>query len=217
MVVQQTYGGFLNFYPHLHTLVSAGGFVDATGRWIHNLNFHNAEHKHELMLAWKLALLTALDTARSDDVLKSDLNCDDFHNILETESRRKWNVYVSPLVSKRTAIDHIGRYIRRPPIAQHRLTRIDSHHVQYRAKDTKNRRLIPVTYSNEDFVRLLMPHVNDRYWNSMRYFGLLAPRSKALLRHAFSILKQEQKPRPLPSEIRGINLQNLRTKPSYRS
>ena len=32
MVVQQTYGGFLNFYPHLHTLVSAGGPGDIEQR-----------------------------------------------------------------------------------------------------------------------------------------------------------------------------------------
>src|SRR5437588_9403002 len=118
------------------------------------------------MLAWKLALLTALDTASKDDAL-SDLSRDGFNNILGTEGRRKWNVYVSPPVSKHSVIDHIGRYIRKPPIAQYRLTRTDDHHVQYLAKDTKNRRLTPVIYSNEEFMRLLMPHVNDRYCNSM--------------------------------------------------
>ena len=82
------------------------------------------------------------------------------------------------------------------PIAQRRLTRMDDHHVQYLAKDTKNRRLTPVIYSNQDFVRLLMPHVNDRYVNSMRYFGLLAPRSKVLLTCVFSVLEQQQRPRP---------------------
>jgi hypothetical protein len=94
-------------------------------------------------------------------------------------------------------IDHIGRYIRKPPIAQYRLTQIDADHVQYLAKDTKNRCLTPLIYEKIEFVRLLMPHVNDRYWNSMRYFGLLAPRSKTLLARVFSILKQEQKPRPV--------------------
>ena len=70
-------------------------------------------------------------------------------------------------------------------------------YVQYLAKDTKNRCLTPVIYSKEEFVRLLMPHVNDHYCNSMRYFGLLAPRSKMLLSHVFSVLRQQQKPRPL--------------------
>jgi hypothetical protein len=37
MVVQQTYGGFLNFYPHLHTVVSSGGLDRSTGHWIRKL------------------------------------------------------------------------------------------------------------------------------------------------------------------------------------
>ena len=62
----------------------------------------------------------------------------------------------SPLVSKSSVIDHtVVTY--ESLIAQYRLTRIDDHHVQYRVKDTKNRRLTPVIYSNEEFVRLLMP------------------------------------------------------------
>jgi Putative transposase/Transposase zinc-binding domain len=197
MVVQQTYGGFLNFYPHLHTLVSAGGLDASTGRWIPNLEFYEAEHKHELMLAWKLALLTALDTASRNDLLESDLSRHDFNKILETEGIRKWNVYVSPQVSKSMVIDHIGRYIRKPPIAQYRLSRVDDCHVQYLVKDTRNRCLTPVIYSNHDFVRLLIPHVNDRYCNSMRYFGLLAPRSRMLLAQVFSVLKLQQRPRPM--------------------
>jgi hypothetical protein len=198
MVVLQTYGGFLNFYPHLHTLVSAGGLDESTGRWIDNLNFQNANHKHELMLAWKLALLTALDAASKDGVLESDLRSDELNYVLKTEGGRKWNVYVSRLLSKGSVIDHIGRYIRKPPVAQYRISQIDDRRVQYLVKDTKNGCLTPVMYSKEEFVRLLMPHVNDRYSNSMRYFGLLAPRSKTLLTHVFSGLKQEQRPRPVP-------------------
>lgn len=148
------------------------------------------------MLAWKLTLLTALDTANRDDLLEWDLGRDDLHKILETEGRRKWNVYVSPRVSKSSVIDHIGRYIRKPPIAHYRLSRIDERQVQYLVKNTRNRCLTPVIYSNQDFVRLLIPHVNDRYCNSMRYFGLLAPRSRMLLTQVFSVLKQRQRPRP---------------------
>src|SRR6476646_3145536 len=36
IVVQQTFGGFLNFQPHLHVLVSAGGLQVDHNRWIPN-------------------------------------------------------------------------------------------------------------------------------------------------------------------------------------
>ena len=34
MVVQHTFGRRLNFNPHLHILVSAGGLQELEGRWI---------------------------------------------------------------------------------------------------------------------------------------------------------------------------------------
>jgi len=37
VVVQQTFGGFLNFHPHLHIMVSAGGLQESKNRWIHRL------------------------------------------------------------------------------------------------------------------------------------------------------------------------------------
>lgn len=196
MVVQQTYGGFLNFYPHLHMLVSAGG-LDDIGRWNADLGSYRLDHKHDLMLAWRLALLTALASANENGTLETDQSREDFKKILQEEGSRTWNVYVGRLVSKETVIDHIGRYIRRPPIAQYRLTRIDRDHVKYLAKDTRNGRMQPMVYTNRGFVNLLAPHVNDRYCNSMHYFGLLAPRSKILLAHVFSVLGQEQKPQPV--------------------
>ena len=44
----------------------------------------------------------------------------------------------------------------------------------------------------------LRPHVADRYCNSMRYFGILAPRSRNLLSVVFDLLHQKQRPQPAP-------------------
>jgi hypothetical protein len=196
MVVQQTYGGFLNFYPHLHTLVSAGGLNESRLQWIRDLEFIKREHQHELMLSWRFALLAYLDAAIQADILKSDRSADELAFILQTELERAWNIFVSRKVRKGTVIDHIGRYIRKPPIAQYRLTRLNDREVQYLAKDTRNNCLTPVRYTNERFLALLVPHVADRYCNSMRYFGLLAPRSRSLLSVAFALLNQNQLPTP---------------------
>lgn len=34
IVVQQTFGGLLNFVPHLHVMVSASGLQESESRWI---------------------------------------------------------------------------------------------------------------------------------------------------------------------------------------
>lgn len=196
MVVQQTYGGFLNFYPHLHTLVSAGGLEESCIRWVHDLNLQEDKHQHELMLAWRFALLAYLDSTIEANVLNSELSAHELAHLLKTESQRDWNIFVGRRVSKKKVIDHIGRYIRKPPIAQYRLTRPNAEEVQYVAKDTRKNCLTPVRYTNQEFLALLMPHVADRYCNAMRYYGLLAPRSRRLLPVVFELLQQEMSPKP---------------------
>jgi hypothetical protein len=196
MVVQQTYGGFLNFYPHLHTLVSAGGFQASGIRWLPDLDFSREQHRHELMLAWRFALIAYVQAAITAKVLRSTLSANQLMQTLDIERRRDWNIFVGREVPKRIVIDHIGRYIRKPPLAQYRLTRLNEREVQYLAKDTRHRCLTPVTYTNKQFLALLIPHIVDRYCNSMRYFGLLAPRSKRLLSVVFHLLNQQQQPKP---------------------
>jgi hypothetical protein len=141
-------------------------------------------------------LVAYLDAAIKARALTSDLSSDEFAQILGTERKQNWIIFVGRKVSKRTVIDHIGRYIRKPPLAQYRLSRLNEAEVQYLTKDTRKKCLTPVTYTNQEFLALLMLHVADRYCNSMRYFGLLAPRSKRLLSLVFDLLKQKQQPRP---------------------
>jgi hypothetical protein len=70
VVVQQTFGGFLNFVPHLHLMVSASGLHDATNRWIPHIKFDKAE----LMRAWRYALVAFLAEAVRRKVVKPNLS-----------------------------------------------------------------------------------------------------------------------------------------------
>jgi hypothetical protein len=56
MVVQHTVGRQLNFHPHLHVLVSAGGLRESEGRWISPLEFV----KREMMEMWRFAVIAYL-------------------------------------------------------------------------------------------------------------------------------------------------------------
>ena len=193
IVVQQTFGGLLNFVPHLHIMVSAGGLRESTGRWIHRLEYD----RRELMLAWRYAVGVFLSQAYRKGVLKSSLSSGEFQTMLETQHGRDWNVFISRMGSKTHRLKHDGRYIRRPPVAQYRLARIGIDRVEYLANDTRNKRRVRVRYTNEQFVDTLAQHVPIPYGHAMRYFGLLSPRCKARLWAAvFVLLNQQQRPHP---------------------
>jgi len=80
-----------------------------------------------------------LSEAHKRNVLRSSFSSEDMLNMLTTQYKRAWNVCISRNGSKAYRLKHDGRYIRRPPIAQHRLTRVGntcldcSHHVPKRS------------------------------------------------------------------------------------
>jgi hypothetical protein len=210
IVVQQTFGGLLNFVPHLHVMVSAGGLRESTGRWIHRLEYD----RRELMLAWRYAIGVFLSQAYRKGALKSSLSSGEFQTMLETQHGRDWNVFISRMGSKAYRLKHDGRYIRRPPVAQHRLARIGIDRVEYLAKDTRNKQRVLMQYTNEEFVDILAQHVPNPNRHAMRYFGLLSPRCKALVWAAvFVLLNQQRRPHPPRLPWRWLHIKTFGTDP----
>jgi hypothetical protein len=209
-VVQQTFGGFLNFVPHLHIMVSAGGLQESKSRWIHRLQYD----PRQLMLGWRYAVGAFLSEAYKKGTIRSSLSREQFRKMLETQHGRAWNVFISRMGAKAYWLKHDGRYIRRPPVAQHRLVRKGVDRVEYLAKDTRNKQRVPMQYKNEEFVEILIQHVPTPGLHSMRYFGLLAPRCKARLWAAiFVLLNQQQRPHPPRLRWRWLLIKTFGTDP----
>ena len=199
LVIQHTFGGLLNFYPHLHVLVSAGGLDESTGNWIASLDC-DERALVDLMKAWRYAVVAYVAEALKARVLKSGMSPQEIRVMFEAQYNREWNIHISRRMSKTHFVKYVGRYIRRPPIAQHRLARITDQVVEYLAKDTRNNRFVNVRYSNDEFVAILKKQVHGRGRHAMRYFGLLAPRTKART-WAAVFLSLKQKQRPLPCRL----------------
>ena len=91
LVVQQTFGGLLNFVPHLHVLVSAGGLRESKNLWIHRLKYD----ERELMYAWRYAVVALLSDAHKRNVLSSSLSSEELLKMFTTQYKRPWNVFIS--------------------------------------------------------------------------------------------------------------------------
>lgn len=194
MVVPHTFGRKLNFHPHLHTLVSAGGLREEDNRWVNVDEFE----KNALMEMWKLAVITFLRDAMSAQVLQSQGSERTLRQTLAQQYEKWWNIHVDRFASKDQFIRYAGRYIRRPPIAQHRFTKIEDGEVRFMRKDLKLKKWVETPYSIEDFVSTLADHIPDRYRHAIRYFGLLAPGAKGRTDLGlFAVLGQPKRPRPV--------------------
>jgi len=193
LVVEHTFGRSLTFNPHLHILVSTGGLLEEEGRWVNDLVFD----RKALMHMWRWAVITLLRQALKARALQSELSEPRLKAVLTKQYERWWNIDVAYFKTKGQFLRYAGRYIRRPPIAQHRFEKITDGVVEFWRKDLKMKKQVLTKYSIEEFVSLLAEHVHDRYRRAIRYFGLLAPVTKHRTSAAlFMLLGQTKLPRP---------------------
>ena len=182
MVVPHTFGWHLNFNPHLHVLVSAGGLRTSDGVWIQRCHLD----KTALMKRWRYALIAYLREAFKRGLLLSAASAQETRRLLTTQYESWWNVDVQPRMTKEHFLQYAGSYARRPPLAQYRIPEHTDEQISFRTKDHKLKREVVTRYTPDEFIGLLADHVPDHYQHAIRHFGILAPPlEKSHLRSAF--------------------------------
>jgi hypothetical protein len=118
---------------------------------------------------------------------------------LSEQEKRWWIVNIRSFEDKWHFLQYAGRYVRRPPIAQRRITWVVHRTVRFWYKDKKLRRRVYVQCSLEEFINRWAQHIPEFYQHAVRSFGQFAPRALSQTSAAiFAILGQERKPRPKP-------------------
>jgi Putative transposase/Transposase zinc-binding domain len=193
VVIQHTFGGRLNHNPHLHIMLSAGGLNPVENRWVESLNFDSLR----MMSLWRFAVTSYLWKAHQHGLLQHAVLPEEFEGLICEQVQRDWNIHITRQMSKRHFLAYAGRYIRRLPISEKRILKATKNEILYQVKDTRTKTLAEVRSTPREFVGLLSQHVPDRYEHSMRYFGLLAPRTKRLSSAlVFGLLGQRPRPKP---------------------
>ena len=193
LVVRHTFGRHLNFNPHLHILVSAGGLRTLDDSSFSGIRFD----KSALMKRWRYALITYLREALTKGLLRSDSTLRSIRAMLTTQYERWWNVDVQACASKKHFIGYAGRYVRRPPLAQYRLLEHTPDHVSFRTQDHKSKCEVVTDHTPLSFIEAMAAHVPDHYKHGIRHFGLLSPRCRNRTFAAlFAQLGQVRRPKP---------------------
>lgn len=131
VAVPHTFGRHLNFNTHLHVMVSAGGLQESECRWITPLHFD----RRALMRMWRYAVITYLRAALKTGLLATKASTKELSVTLKTQYERWWNIYVDHVRSKWHFLRYVARYVRRPPIAEHRFTKIKDREVEFLTKE----------------------------------------------------------------------------------
>lgn len=174
IVVLHPFSRDLSFKPHIHVLVTEGGF-DKKG------NFYPKKFipARALRKTWQYQVLTRFKEALPKTLEISALidylfhKYDGFYAYLPKESR---------ITSIRQITKYVGRYVRHPAIANTRISGYDGENVTFWYFDNKNQKHHR-TLKIFEFIKSLIQHVPERQFKMIRYYGAYSRKWKRKYAH----------------------------------
>lgn len=195
-----TFGRSLTRNVHIHASTTAGGISYDLTQW-RRLFFK----QHTLMKMWRYSVIKLFRNMHA----KKPLNIPKaigslltpsftFNHFLTKLYQKHWIVNCAkPSTDHKINIDYLGRYTKRPPIAESKLRHYDGNEVTFRYLDHKTNKYKNLTLSKEEFIGRFVQHIPDEGFRMIRYYGFLANRLRGkLLPIVHKIIGQQ------PSELK---------------
>ena len=164
VAVVQTAGDLGNWHPHVHALVSRGGWMQ-DGEWI-PVAFVD-EHSAELLYRHKVMRLLQDEGLLSEE--RTELLLSWSHTGFSVHNR----VTVEP--EDQPAVERLARYIMRPPISLDRMSWDGEGEVRYRRKGGHEgpglRDGVEETFDAAEFLARVIMHIPEPRRHLVRYYG----------------------------------------------
>ncbi len=178
--VLHTWGRALNWHPHLHLLVSAGGRDVSSGRW-RQARDNYLFPVRSMSKVFRAILLRRIEARECD----SEIQWPEGLETLEARrdwrlklAGRNWNIFSrATLGNTRAVVRYLARYTSRIAMSNQRIKRVDekARTVSFEWKDYKDgEKTKEMTMPGATFLRCLSRHLVPRRFRRVRYFGLLA-------------------------------------------
>ena len=197
-----TFGRDMKKHVHIHLSTTLGGLCLDDGTW-KTLRFSH----EEIWKRWRYAIIAWLREHNQSYDFKlpkkfqpTEIDPYPFQDFLDKYSTLYWNVFLQkPDKSPKHAIEYLGRYIQRPPIANSQLSHYDGQDVLLRYRDHQTGRYTTLKLSAEGLIQRFVQHIPDKYFRLIRYYGFLAnavrgnllPRVRRLLHQSQSEMLHE--------------------------
>ena len=163
IMVLHTFGRDLKWNPHIHCLISEGGYSD-DGFW------RNVKHFDYTFLrnAFRTALLNEMESKIGSSFKKVKAKC-------YREHQQGFYVYAKPnLCDPRIVVKYIGRYLGRPVIASSRIDKYDGEMVTFHYNRHEDEQYIEETIPAMEFIQRLIRHIPEKHFKMIRYGGIYA-------------------------------------------
>ena len=163
--VLHTFGRDLKWNPHIHCILSEGGF-DKNGFWRSVTHFHYKYFRN----AFQTILLNLMQNKLPTQFKKAKAQ-------IYNRSKNGFYVYMKPHKCEfHQILSYIGRYLGRPVIATSRIDNYDRDNdtVTFHYNRHEDNKLIYETIPALEFSKRLMRHIPDKHFKMIRYYGIYA-------------------------------------------
>jgi hypothetical protein len=175
VAVLHTWGQTLNYHPHVHMIVPAGGLSEDHMEWISSGKAFFLPVK-VLSALFRAMLCNMLEKAISSGTVKLPGDCKSFQRLKGRLYKNPWNVYAKkPFGGPERVVEYLGKYTHRVAISNHRIVSVNNGNVTFRCKDHKTGRFTrKITLEAGEFIKRFMQHVLPCGFYKIRYFGIMA-------------------------------------------
>lgn len=178
-MVIHTFGRDLKFNPHIHMLLTCGGLSLDRDRWVENFFIpHQA-----LKPMWRYNVVSFIrNSAKKQQLILPAAVKFNLNALLDTLYSKIWYVSLGrKLPNAKFTLIYIGRYTKRPVIAESRILEYDGESVLFSYEDQISSKTLYVRLTVEDFIARLIRHIPDKGFRQIRYAGIFAARVRSKL------------------------------------
>jgi len=190
-----TFGRDLKRNVHVHLSTTTGGLADENTQW-KPLFFDQAT----LMRIWRYHLIALFRKSYQQASLiippalqKQFHPTFTFLHFLNQLYKKTWIVHCSPPSQDHLHnVRYLGRYIKRPAIAESKLKHYNGSEVSFNYFDHRSKTYRRFTLTVEQFITRFIQHIPDDGFRMIRYYGFLSHRLRGkLLPRVYQLLNQE--------------------------
>ena len=170
IVVLQTYGRSGVYVPHLHIIITNGGYDEERNEW-KELQYLPFEMLHT---KWQRYLL---------EMMESEVKTVEMRKLIEEMKIMYPNGFVvniskgeAPRNSSGLA-RYLAKYIASPPISVRRILEYDNNKVKYCYKDHITKKLETVTVDVMTFIGRMAQHILPKGFQRVKYYGIQATKT----------------------------------------
>lgn len=166
--VLHTWGQQLQYHPHIHFIVPAGGLSEDGSKWLASGKTFYV-HVKALSKLFKGKLRAAF---KQKDIL---------HKIDPTVWHKDWSVNSQAVGDGTTSLKYLAPYVFRVAISNHRIISYENDEITFRYRKGKSTRSRTTSLHAIEFMRRFLQHVLPTGFMKIRHYGFLHANSKVPL------------------------------------